>query len=73
MCNLLSGKQACFRPGDAEATLTSLSIKQMKIERVAMAIVNHTAEEMGVTVELRQDNNDHCFDYAISKIKELIV
>lgn len=39
----------------------------------AMAIVNHTAERMGVAVDVRQANNDECDKFAIAKIKESLV
>nr|DAT54027.1 MAG TPA: hypothetical protein [Caudoviricetes sp.] len=38
-----------------------------------MAIVNHTNEINNVDVDIRQRNNDLCFDYARDKIKDYII
>lgn len=36
-----------------------------------MSIVNYANEANGVSVDVRQLNNDKCFDYAVNKIKEV--
>lgn len=48
-------------------------MKDYDIECVAMAIVNHTNEINNVDVDIRQRNNDLCFDYARDKIKDYII
>lgn len=42
------------------------------IECLAMAIVNYTNEINSVPLEVRQENNDECFDFAIEKIREFL-
>jgi hypothetical protein len=44
-------------------------LSKKDIERIAMAIVNHTNEMNNVPTDLRQKNNDKCFDYAIEQIE----
>ncbi|WP_333638533.1 hypothetical protein [Tissierella praeacuta] len=50
-------------------------MKDHDIECLAMAIVNHTNEinNVDVDVDIRQRNNDLCFDYARDKIKDYII
>ena len=43
-----------------------------EIECIAMAIVNYTNEINEVPVDIRQKNNDKCFDFAVEKIKEIV-
>lgn len=43
------------------------------IDCLAMSIVNFTNEKNNVSVDLRQKNNDECFDFAIKKIQENLV
>ena len=39
---------------------------------LAMSIVNFTNEKNNASVEIRQKNNDECFDFAVGKIEEFI-
>lgn len=45
-------------------------VDDIKIECLAMSIVNYTNEINGVDSETRQKNNSKCCDYAIKRIKE---
>lgn len=38
----------------------------------AMAIVNHTNETVGTSVDERQKTNDHNFDFAIARVRALL-
>lgn len=44
-------------------------LKSDIIEHLAMSIVNYTNEINKVNVDVRQNNNDKCFDFAVGKIK----
>jgi hypothetical protein len=45
---------------------------KFKVTYLAMAIVNHTNEVNGISVEQRQKTNDECFDFGIKKIREFL-
>jgi hypothetical protein len=46
----------------------TIILSKKDIERIAMAIVNNTNEMNNVPIDIRQKNNDKCFDYAIEQI-----
>jgi len=43
------------------------------IEILAMSIINHTNEVNGVSVKVRQENNDKCFDFAVDRIMDFLL
>ena len=47
--------------------------KDYLINCTAMAIVNHTCELHKIPLKERQEHNDELFDFAVNKIKELII
>lgn len=47
-------------------------ISPYNIDFLAQAIVNHTNEVVGTSVDKRQDTNDENFDYAAEKIIEFL-
>ena len=56
--------------GNKSALSDGLSdIDPYNLECLAMAIVNHTNDQTGASVETRQITNDKNFDYAIKTIK----
>jgi hypothetical protein len=48
-------------------------MKDYDINCLAMAIVNHTNEVNKVSVDIRQANNDKCFDFVEEKIKDYLI
>ena len=49
-----------------------MKIKDYEMACIAMAIDNHTNEVNEVPVNIRQLNNDKCFDFAIKQIEDYI-
>lgn len=45
---------------------------EYEIECLAVSIVNKINETNQVSVEVRQKNNDECFDFAVEKIKQFL-
>ncbi len=52
--------------------MDDLDLLEYEVNCLAMAIVNHTNENTGVSVEVRQNTNNHNFDFAVNKIKEFL-
>lgn len=44
-----------------------------EIECAAASIVHHTNQENGTGIEQRQKTNDDCIDWAINRIKRLMI
>lgn len=49
-----------------------MDIKDYEMQCLAMAIVNYTNEINGVPINIRQLNNDECFDFAIKEIEAYV-
>jgi hypothetical protein len=72
-CVRIAAQKSAERPSTPTNTASPKLPSERDLYIYAMAIVNHTAERMGVAVDVRQANNDECDKFAIAKIKEALV